>query len=282
MCQPQCDITWGNLSPDFLCAHRCVRSSSGRAHSHDFPELVIILDGEGLFCVEDRLFPVQKGDLLIFNPGTVHNSLAVPGAQAAEEFYLSFTNLHFRGMEKNCLRFPGEEAVLHLSDKTFLRLSRLADSISSEASQRQPGQYSMLKSYLVQLLLILYREYAAPQDASPSPEFLFDADGKKYVAEQVMEYLERHYSEKLSLDQIAQNMYLSPFYLSRIFKNETGDTPINYLIRVRMKRAGELLRTEKSASIQDVARCVGYEDAYHFSKLFKKHYGMPPSKYRGA
>lgn len=77
-------------------------------------------------------------------------------------------------------------------------------------------------------------------------------------------------------------MYLSPFYLSRLFKHETGDTPMNYLIRVRMRRAGELLRTQKHTSIQDVARCVGYEDAYHFSKAFKKHYGMPPSKYRGA
>lgn len=280
MCQPQCDITWGDLSPDFLYTHRCLRTASGRDHSHDFIELVLILDGEGLFCVDGKPLPVRRGDVVILNPGMRHHGIAGTEGEPLEEFYLSFTNVHFRTMEANRFLFPGNDVIVHPADKTFLRLSRLADSITSEASSCQPGQYSMLKTYLTQMLLILYRECATPE--STSGHFLFDADGKKYVAEQVMEYMEQHYSEKLSLDQVAQTMYLSPFYLSRLFKHETGDTPMNYLIRVRMRRAGELLRTQKHTSIQDVARCVGYEDAYHFSKAFKKHYGMPPSKYRGA
>ncbi len=280
MCQPQCDITWGDLSPDFLYTHRCLRTASGRDHSHDFIELVLILGGDGVFCVDGQLLSVRRGDVLILNPGTRHHGVAGSGRETLEEFYLSFTNIHFRTLDANRFLVPGDSVLVHPEDKTFLRLSRLADSITSEASSCQAGQYAMLKSYLTQMLLILYREYAAPE--SSSGRYLFDADGKKYVAEQVMEYMEQHYSEKLSLDQVAQTMYLSPFYLSRLFKNETGDTPMNYLIRVRMRRAGELLRSQRHTSIQDVARCVGYEDAYHFSKAFKKHYGMPPSKYRGA
>ena len=71
-------------------------------------------------------------------------------------------------------------------------------------------------------------------------------------------------------------MYLSPFYISKIFKSETGDTPINRLIDIRLEKAKQLL--EEGGSIQEVAAEVGYEDAYHFSKLFKKHYGVSPSK----
>ena len=76
-----------------------------------------------------------------------------------------------------------------------------------------------------------------------------------------MDYCERHFSEKISLDQIARNMYLSPFYISRLFKNEVGDTPINYLIRLRMKEAEQLLLAQPDASVQDIAKSVGYEDA---------------------
>ena len=79
---------------------------------------------------------------------------------------------------------------------------------------------------------------------------------------------------------IAENMYLSPFYISKIFKSETGDTPIRHLINIRLEKAKELLEDGCAESIQEVAASVGYDDAYHFSKLFKKHYGMTPSQAR--
>ena len=62
--------------------------------------------------------------------------------------------------------------------------------------------------------------------------------------------METHYKEKISLDQIAANMYLSSFYISKIFKSETGDTPINYLISLRMQKARELLDENPEQSIQ--------------------------------
>ncbi len=74
-------------------------------------------------------------------------------------------------------------------------------------------------------------------------------------------------------------MYLSPVYISKIFKEKTGDSPINYLIRVRLSKAREML-TEGRGSIRSISAMVGYDDVYHFSKLFKKHYGVSPMYYR--
>ena len=108
----------------------------------------------------------------------------------------------------------------------------------------------------------------------------FESANKKYVVEQVVNYIEDHYSEKISLDQIAENMYLSPFYISRIFKSETGNAPIRHLINIRLEKARELLENGYQGSIQEVAARVGYDDAYHFSKLFKKRYGITPSQAR--
>ena len=100
------------------------------------------------------------------------------------------------------------------------------------------------------------------------------------MVEQILNYFEDHYNEKVSLDRIAENMYLSPFYISKIFKSETGDTPIRHLINIRLEKAREILLEEKDKSIQEVAACVGYDDAYHFSKLYKKHFGVSPSQTR--
>jgi len=71
-------------------------------------------------------------------------------------------------------------------------------------------------------------------------------------------------------------MYLSPVYISKIFKEETGESPINHLIRIRLTKAQEMLNTG-DVPIKVIARNVGYEDAYYFSKLYKKYYGIPPS-----
>jgi YesN/AraC family two-component response regulator len=89
--------------------------------------------------------------------------------------------------------------------------------------------------------------------------------------------MKEHYSEAISLESLSKSAYLSPVYLSKIFKEETGDSPINYLINMRLNKAKELLE-EGDLSIKTIAKSVGYNDAYYFSKLFKKHFGVSPLK----
>ena len=142
----------------------------------------------------------------------------------------------------------------------------------------------MLKSYLIQVICLLcrYQKQELEEDVKRqyAPRYEFKSVNKKYVVQQIMHYMETHYKEKISLDQIAANMYLSSFYISKIFKSETGDTPINYLISLRMQKARELLDENPEQSTQAVAMAVGYEDAYHFSKLFKKYFGLSPLYYK--
>ena len=107
------------------------------------------------------------------------------------------------------------------------------------------------------------------------------SDSRDEVAS-VKNYIYQHYAEDLSLETLAEKVYLSSGYLSFIFKKETGMNLNRFIRVVRMEKAKELLDQNKDASIQDIALCVGYDDAYHFSKLFKKHFGQSPSQYRKA
>lgn len=95
----------------------------------------------------------------------------------------------------------------------------------------------------------------------------------------IKEYIEQNYNMPLTLEMVAREVCLSPVYLSALFKTETGVGFCNYLLEVRIEHAKNLLRTT-NIGIGDVAYSVGYTDARHFSKLFKKQTGINPVEYR--
>lgn len=287
MCQSPYDFTYNDLNPRFLFS--CIQKRTEvetNYHCHDFIEIVIILKGRGHLLVDNREYAVEEGNIIVLNPGTYHRS--IPDLTAARPFtecYLAFTDVEFKNCPKNHFPlFHGYELIAKLPDDTKKRLFSLCDSIALELDSHEAGRYFMLKSYLIQVLCILERfqlqTQADEQKREAAAGYEFKSINKKYVIEQITKYMEEHYQDKISLDQIAANMYLSSFYISKLFKSETGDTPINYLISLRMKKAKELLDKDPELSIKSVAVSVGYEDAYHFSKLFKKFYGISPLYYK--
>lgn len=265
------------LEPTFLytCKPRRVHSEKNY-HSHDHMELGFILAGSGKYHIDGTMYSVTEGDLLLLNPGTKHESVVTETETPMIEFFVAFCDFQFRDLPKNFIPLPNDEVIMHTKGELRQRLYKICMSIAAENSVCQEGRYFMLKSYLVQMLLLIVREQTTPVQISSG--YSFDSVNKKYVVEQIVSYFENHYSEKISLDRIAENMYLSPFYISKIFKSETGDAPIHHLISIRLEKAKQLLENGYTNSIQEVAAAVGYEDAYHFSKLFKKHYGVSPSK----
>ncbi|WP_409342001.1 response regulator [Paenibacillus sp. MBLB4367] len=104
-------------------------------------------------------------------------------------------------------------------------------------------------------------------------------NGTLRTVEQVKLYLQRHYAEKINLQEVADAVAMSRTYLANLFKQETGNTIWNYLVSVRMRHARELL-LNSSLKSYEIALQVGYEDSIHFSKLFKDHYGLTPMEYK--
>lgn len=99
------------------------------------------------------------------------------------------------------------------------------------------------------------------------------------LSEQAIRYMTEHYREAITLEAMAQLLNYSPQYLSRKFKDETGCSPIHFLIRIRMNKAQELLLTT-DATLQEVADSVGYPDLFYFNRMFKKYVGIAPGQYR--
>ena len=95
----------------------------------------------------------------------------------------------------------------------------------------------------------------------------------------ILSYLDENYTKDISLDQLAEQFFISKYYLSREFKKEFGTTIIQYILAKKITNAKELLRYS-NASIEDIAQLCGIDDASYFNKVFKKMEGCTASEYR--
>jgi YesN/AraC family two-component response regulator len=99
------------------------------------------------------------------------------------------------------------------------------------------------------------------------------------IVQRVKEFIHENYAKKLTLEEIADHAYFSPSYLSKIFKEITGITIMDYVTQVRLREAKKLLRDTRM-SLNKIANSVGYYDASYLSNVFKKEMGITPGQYR--
>ena len=97
--------------------------------------------------------------------------------------------------------------------------------------------------------------------------------------EAAKKYIEKNYTLNITLEDVSREVNISSYYLSRIFKEGTGENFIDYLTKLRIEKAKELLSTTQLSMKEICAKC-GYSDPNYFSKTFKKNVGVTPTEYR--
>ncbi|MDQ6419985.1 response regulator [Paenibacillus sp. LHD-117] len=124
---------------------------------------------------------------------------------------------------------------------------------------------------LRQLMLSIIKSHTSESDSS--------TESLRKVIEDVVSLIEKDYSRDISLEHLAKKVYLSPAYLSRLFKKYTGQSITKYITSIRLEKAAQLLM-ETNKKITDIYQEAGYQNFAYFSALFKNHYGKTPSEYR--
>jgi Response regulator containing CheY-like receiver domain and AraC-type DNA-binding domain len=108
---------------------------------------------------------------------------------------------------------------------------------------------------------------------------LYNNKNMKLILRKAVEYLQQHYQEQVTLNEVAEEVFVSTYYISRLFKKETGINFVDYLNEIRIEKAKILLKDVRFKTYE-VAESVGIPDAHYFSRLFKKHVGITPSEFR--
>lgn len=126
--------------------------------------------------------------------------------------------------------------------------------------------------YLALLLHYVSRQAAAGQNA---------AQPRNETIEKICSYLSANYSQKLDLGSVAARFYLSPYYLSRLFRRVTGQSIVDFINARRIEAARRLLETS-DLGINDVAEATGFSTTAHFRRVFREHVGVSPMQYRKA
>ena len=95
----------------------------------------------------------------------------------------------------------------------------------------------------------------------------------------IAKYIDRHYAEDVTIERLVKEFYISPYHLSHMFKQKTGYSVKQYLLRRRLGEAQIRLAMTQD-SVQTIAEESGFEDASYFSRIFAKHVGLTPTEYR--
>lgn len=256
---------YGTLHEEHIQSH---------THTHDCVELSVVLSGEALYTINETTYSVKRGEAVLFHPGEPH-SVRIPKQAHFADMHIGVQNFLLPNGKIDNFDLPHHFPIVKLN-QTLEAFLACCEDIVQECRLRPTGYMMMFEPLATRLFLLIYRELE--KETTPTEEYKnsLGYPEKRKIVDMIIHYINENYMKEISLDLFSKDMYLSQVYISKIFKEETNTSPINYLIKTRLAKAKECLEAE-DLPIKLVSKQVGYEDVYHFSKLFKKYYGYPPS-----
>ncbi|MFS0727117.1 helix-turn-helix domain-containing protein [Paenibacillus sp. 1P07SE] len=245
-------------------------------HYHASYEIYYLISGERFYFIRDRSYHVRKGDLVFINTRELHKTSGTGGGgherlviYFEEEWLSRYYAPHHELLLQPFVQAP---PVIRFPVREQVQSEQLIHRLMAEMSSAAPGQELAIRQTVSDLLLLAAR-HAASSEAEP-----LDTPLHLKMSE-VARYINEHYAEPIYLTALAEQFYLSPYYLSRTFRKAIGLTMNEYLNLVRIRAAEQLLK-ETDLAVTEIAARVGYDNFSHFGKTFKKITKTSPRNYR--
>ncbi|MDQ0919389.1 AraC family transcriptional regulator [Paenibacillus sp. V4I5] len=238
---------------------------------HDYYLIHTVHAGEGTFEMHNRTYRCSAGDTFVIYPGELFSYIA------DSHHPWHYTWVAFSGRAAGTLLsqigVSPHQAVISGSNPRSIRHYYRHIRSSFQHSDTPVLEDMESAAWLRLLIRELGRVNSHQIAFTPTTE----TDIERQVG-QAIRYLELQYTQPVSIEELAHNLGYHRTYLCKMFKQSTGLAPMQYLLKVRMERAKQLLET--SMTIDQVAASVGFNDALYFSKQFRKWSGLAPSVYR--
>ena len=256
-----------SLALDFFGFEHCLPGHSYGPCARSNYVIHVVIDGKGILDYGGRRWEIGKGQMFILFPGEVTTYYA----DQEDPWYYCWFGFQGSSARKivESIGFTSQTPVLSFEDGTRVE-KRIMDMLGS-LSLTLDGQLHR-NAEMMEILSEMIRE-RAKQAGSVSG--LTDFSYSEYA----VRYINNHFSEKIKIQELARHIGISRSYLVKLVRQETGMSPQEYLITVRMRRAADLL-SRSNDPIRSISAECGYDDALAFSKVFKSKFGQNPSDYR--
>ena len=227
----------------------------------------LVLEGSGTLSYQNRSFPLSKGDCVFLD-------CRKPYSHRSSDNLWQLKWAHFYGPNLNGIYDKytqrGGRPCFHAHDpasfeNTLDELYSIADSSSYIKDMKI---YEKLSSLLTLLM-----------EESWNPDLTRKQHAKKQNLQNIKDYIDSHYQEKITLDTLSEQFFINKYYLTRVFKEQFGVPVVSYLIQVRITHAKRLLRFTDH-SIERIGQECGIGDANYFTRIFRKVEGVTPGEYR--
>jgi AraC-like DNA-binding protein len=262
---------------------RHVTQEPMRQHLHEFLEIAIILSGEGVHVTGSLRHRIEAGDVLVISRRRPHgyertcglhliNLLVREDALPRLARELRFLSGFHALFALESLRWSRENYAsrLHLAPADLAQVGEWANRLEEEAGRPDQGGRVLAEAYLVLIMGLLAQRYSRPRRLAAMPE---GGMGR------VLSWIESHLAEPLSVAQMAAQAGMSARSFHRHFRQATGRTPLQYLLRQRIARARDHLLAHPGDRMSEVATRCGFEDSNYFSRVFHARTGTAPRRF---
>lgn len=247
-------------------------------HHHNFAELSLVVDGTGTEILNGTPHRFKRGTVSLLLPHHIHeirlDNPPVHKYNCMFDIHLLFLSPSDQEFG-NYLLQTGRQLPSHydLNEEQTVYMIEWFESMKLEYESKRFAKETSLRSKLLEALVFLTRTLYDSSEPDPSA-----VQSQSSVLE-LLDYMHLHYNEELSLTNLADHYNWNASYVSRLFKQQVGQTFIHYLHSLRVGRAASLLATT-DMDIVDISVEVGFDHARTLRRAFKKLKGMTPKQYR--
>ncbi|QBG47312.1 AraC family transcriptional regulator [Verrucomicrobia bacterium S94] len=264
-----------NLTPEkdatevVVCGGReqCAPSYRIERNSFRFFSIEFVSSGRGSLTINNQTYPLRPGAIYCYGPRTKH-IIETDAENPMLKHFIDFTGSSLAALLKRTGFAKGEPLFV---SRPF-RIRNIFENLITTGNTESRNRNELCALLLRQLIL-------TADDNSMDADAAFSPAWQTYM--RCRQYIERNYLDLPNIGKTAEACFIDQAYLSRLFKRFAEESPLQLLTRLKMSKAADLL-SSGDFLIKQVGEQVGFPDPYHFSRVFKRVYGIPPETFTRA
>ncbi len=269
------------LSSDYEIFHYINTDLAGISlHHHDFYECYLFISGDVTYLIEGKSYYLKPGDIILMNSKELHQAVINSKELKYERIVLWINRAFLKELSSGetdlslCFEGPDRKNVLRGDVELTKNIKMLLAKLLNLESYNAIGKELLYRAYITEVMVHL-------NNMAFNEAVHFDEDIKKSnLIDGMIEYINNHIEEDITIDKLSEHFYLSKFHLSREFKKHTGTTIHRYIVQKKLIEAKELII--KDTPIIEVYKQCGFGDYSNFFRAFKNEYGVTPKQFYEA